>query len=117
MSDEVGSAWNRTVQIDVVGMNTMEKTLILGECKWTLEAVSRKVIAELVEEKAARIVPEQGSWRFYFVGFSCSGWSRGALAYKKEIEQRPPVGKNWVCVGLRLLELNQVDENLAAWSL
>jgi len=48
MPDEVGSGWNRTVQIDVVGMNTMEKTLIFGECKWTLEAVSRKVIAELL---------------------------------------------------------------------
>ena len=117
MPDDVGSAWNRTVQIDVVGMNSMEKTLILGECKWTLEAMPRKVIAELVAEKAARIVPEQGSWRVYFVGFSRSGWSSGALAYKKEIEQRPPVGKNWVCAGLRLLALNQVDEDLAAWSL
>ena len=66
MPDEVGSVWNRTAQVDVAGINTMEKTLILGECKWTLEAVSRKVIAEFVEEKAARVVPEQGQWRVYF---------------------------------------------------
>jgi len=116
MPDEVSSAWNRTVQIDVVGMNTMEKTLILGECKWTLAAVSRKVIAELVEEKAARIVPEQGNWRVYFVGFSRSGWSSGALAYAAAIQQTPPAGKNWICAGLRLLDINQVDEDMAAWS-
>lgn len=116
MPDAVGSAWNRTAQIDVVGINTMEKTLILGECKWTLEAVSRKVIAELVEEKTARIIPEQGHWRVYFIGFSRSGWSSGAQSYAATIQQTPPTGKNWVCAGVRLLDINQIDTDLAAWS-
>ncbi|MEZ4736930.1 MAG: DUF234 domain-containing protein [Caldilineaceae bacterium] len=116
MPDAVGSAWNRTVQIDVVGINTMEKTLVLGECKWTLEAVSRKVIAELVEEKAARIIPEQGHWRAYFLGFSRSGWSSSAQTYAATSQQTPPTGKNWVCAGVRLLDINQIDTDLAAWS-
>ena len=116
MPDEVGSAWNRTVQVDVVGINTMEKTLILGESKWTLDAVSRKVIAELVEEKVARVVPEEGLWRVYFIGFSRSGWTDAALAYATEVQNRLPAGKNWTCVGLRLLDLKQVDDDLAAWS-
>lgn len=116
MPDAVGSAWNRTVQIDVVGINTMEKTLILGECKWTLEAPPRKVITELVEEKATRIIPEQGHWRVYFLGFSRSGWSSSALTYATTIEQTPPSGKNWICAGLRLLDINQIDTDLAAWS-
>jgi hypothetical protein len=62
MPDQVGSAWDRTVQVDVVGINRMEKILILGECKWTLEAVDCKVLAELVEEKAAKVIPDQGEW-------------------------------------------------------
>ena len=116
MPDEVGSAWNRTVQVDVVGINTIHKTLILGESKWTLEAASRKVMTELVEEKADRVVPEQGSWRVFFVGFSRSGWTDAAQAYAAELQDRPPAGRNWTCAGMRLLDLTQVDDDLTAWS-
>lgn len=31
--DQVGSAWTRTAQVDVVGINSMGKVLVLGECK------------------------------------------------------------------------------------
>lgn len=51
MPDDVGNAWNRTVQIDVAGMNSMEKTLILGECKWTMEAVPRIELSHLNKEQ------------------------------------------------------------------
>jgi len=114
--DEVGSAWNRSVQIDVAGINTMEKTLVLGECKWTLEAADRKVMANLVEEKIARIIPKLGQWRVYLLGFSRSGWTSGALAYQAEIQHTPVRGENWVTAGMRLLDLAQVDEDLAQWS-
>jgi uncharacterized protein len=33
LPDQVGSAWTKKAQVDVVGINSMEKTLILGECK------------------------------------------------------------------------------------
>jgi AAA+ ATPase superfamily predicted ATPase len=116
MPDQVGSAWNRTVQIDVAGINRMEKTLILGECKWTLDVSDRKVIAELVEEKTAKIVPEQGKWRVYFLGFARSGWTGSALAYQDEINHRPISGANWVSAGMHLLTLENIDNDLAAWS-
>ncbi|MEZ4733408.1 MAG: ATP-binding protein [Caldilineaceae bacterium] len=116
MPDDVGSAWNRTVQIDVAGMNSMEKTLILGECKWTLDAAPRKVLADLVEEKTAQIVPTQGQWRIYFVGFSRSGWTNEAMAYATEVRKMLPSGVNWRCVGMQLLDLKQVDDDLANWS-
>ncbi len=116
MPDHVGSAWDRTVQVDVVGINRMEKTLILGECKWTLEAVERKVLAELVQQKAARVVPGQGHWRVYFLGFSRSGWTNGALAYQEEINSHPVAGENWTSAGLRLLTLEDVDRDLTEWS-
>lgn len=116
LPDQVGSAWNRAAQVDVAGINRMEKTLILGECKWTLGAADRKVIAELAEEKTAKIVPEQGQWRVYFLGFARNGWTTGALAYQAEINQRPISGSNWVSTGLRLLNLEDVDRDLAAWT-
>jgi AAA+ ATPase superfamily predicted ATPase len=116
MPDQVGSAWNRQAQVDVVGLNRMEKTLILGECKWTLEAVDRKVITELIEDKAAKIIPDQGNWRVFFLGFARSGWTSGALAYPDTINRQPVSGVNWVSAGLRLLTLNDVDRDLGVWS-
>jgi uncharacterized protein len=116
MPDQVSSAWNRSAQIDVAGFNRMEKTLILGECKWTLAAVDRKVLVELVEEKTAKIVPQQGNWRIYFLGFARRGWTPGALAYQAEINRQPVSGANWVSAGMRLLTLENVDSDLAAWS-
>ena len=116
MPDQVGSAWNRAAQIDVVGLNRMEKTLILGECKWTLNEADRKVMAELVEEKAAKMIPEQGHWRVYFLGFSRSGWTHGAQAYQDEINQRSVSGTNWVSAGMRLVTLEKIDADLSDWS-
>ncbi len=116
MSDHVGSAWNSKVQVDVVGINSMEKTLVLGECKWTLSGNERKVMAELVEEKAAKIIPARGKWKVFFLGFSRSGWTSGALAYQQEIDQQPVQGENWVSIGIRLLTLNELDDDLTRWT-
>ncbi len=116
LPDQVGSAWERDFQIDVVGVNRMEKTLILGECKWTLDMVERKVLTQLVEEKTAKIIPAEGKWRVYFLGFSRSGWTNGAQAYQKEINQHPVAGTNWVSVGMRLVSLEDLDRDLRAWS-
>ncbi len=116
MPDRVGSAWNASVQIDVAGINRMQKTLVLGECKWTLAPIERKVMAELVEEKAEKIVPKDGHWRVFFVGFSRSGWTSGALAYQEEINRQPRAGNNWQSAGMKLLDLQEVDDDLEKWS-
>lgn len=114
--DHVGSAWNSKVQVDVAGINSMEKTLILGECKWTLSHNERKVIAELVEEKAAKIIPARGKWRVYFLGFSRSGWTSGALAYQAQINKQSVQGENWISTGMQLVTLDELDDDLTRWT-
>jgi hypothetical protein len=109
----VGSTWNKETQIDVTGINTMERTLVLGECKWTLGPVDRQVMAKLVEEKTELALPKKGKWKVYFLGFSRSGWTRGASAYQEEINRQPIQGENWSSAGIRLLSLDEVDEGLA----
>ena len=116
LSDHVGSAWNSKVQIDVAGINSMEKTLVLGECKWTLSKIERKVIADLIEERAARIIPARGKWRVYFLGFSRSGWTSGALAYQHKINQHPVQGENWESIGLRLVTVDELDDDMTRWT-
>jgi AAA+ ATPase superfamily predicted ATPase len=116
LPDVVGSAWNASAQVDVVGINSMEKTLILGECKWTIAPNDRKSITDLIDEKTAKIVPKRGKWKVFFLGFSRGGWTSGALAYQNQINQQPVVGSNWVSSGMRLIELNQLDRDLKQWT-
>ena len=113
LPDEVGSAWNSKAQVDVVGINTMKKTILLGECKWTLKPNERQVMVELVEKKAALIIPAKGNWKVYFLGFSRSGWTSGALAYQDEINQKPPSGDNWVATGMQLIDLDRLDSDMS----
>lgn len=114
--DRVGSAWNARSQVDVVGINSRDKTLILGECKWTRSATERKVIAELVEQKAELIIPAKGEWKIFFLGFSRSGWTSGARAYQESINRKPVQGKNWMSCGMRLIGLDELDHDLATWT-
>ena len=116
LPDIVGSAWNSSVQIDVAGINTMEKTLILGECKWTTSPVSQDVLVKLIEEKTQKIVPSEKKWQVLFLGFSRSGWTDDALLYQKDVQKHSPKGKNWQAVGMRLVNLQQVDCDLEQWS-
>ena len=111
-ADQVGSAWTRKAQVDVAGINRMEKTLYLGECKWGVHSCGREVVTELVE-KTAEVVPADAHWRVYYLGFARSGWSEAARACAQELQGQQ--GANWSVAGAELLTLDQVDENLARW--
>lgn len=112
--DQVGSAWTRAAQVDVVGVNSMEKTLVLGECKWSPDPSGRSVLTELVK-KTAEIVPSQGHWQIYYLGFARAGWTVASHAFAQEIASVPQTGANWRAVGIRLLDLAQIDQDLEAW--
>lgn len=116
LPDIVGSAWNSAAQVDVAGMNSMEKTLLIGECKWTLNPAGKDVITRLIEDKTQKIVPAYGNWRVFFLGFSRSGWNKEALRLQEQIQKHLPVGENWQAIGLRLLNLPQLDQDLQRWS-
>jgi len=55
----------------------MQKTLVLGECKWTLAEVGRPVLKELIEEKTF------GSFLSTAIGASIT-WAFRAAAGKKK---------------------------------
>ena len=110
--DQVGSAWTRKAQVDVVGINTMEKTLILGECKWSPRAMGRSVLHDLVS-KTGEIVPRRGNWAVYYLGFARGGWTKAAAAFANE---QTKAGTNWHIEGMRLLDLEQVDADLTRWT-
>ena len=115
LPDQVGSAWTRQAQVDVVGINSMEKTIILGECKWGRHPVGSEVLEGLVE-KTGEFVPKEGKWKVYYFGFARMGWTEAARRAARKAAGSSILGKNWHPAGMELLDLDQVDEDLQAWS-
>jgi AAA+ ATPase superfamily predicted ATPase len=87
LPDQVGGAWTRKAQVDVVGINSMEKTLILGECKWSPRAMDRHVLDDLIQ-KTTEFVPSEGRWRVYYLGFARGGWLSEAQGFAKHLGMR-----------------------------
>ena len=115
--DHVDSDWGKDYQVDVVGINTMKKHLILGECKWIRERGKASILQELVEKKAPKVVPTSGSWQVFFLGFSREGWNENAVEYARNIARVQPAGTNWQILGMRLLTLDDVDTDLYGWAI
>jgi AAA+ ATPase superfamily predicted ATPase len=115
LPDQVGSLWNRQAQIDVVGYNSMEKTMILGECKWDRHPIDWEVMSGLVE-KTSKVMPSEGQWNVYYLGFARQGWTDSARQLASQVASGNWKGENWRAVGMQVLDLDQVDEDLATWT-
>lgn len=113
MPDQVGSYWDKTVQLDVVGINKMEKTLILGECKWSPKEMGADVM-ETLARKTTAVVPQQGQWQVVHVGLARGGWSSEAQVWAEQAGALR--GENWQAVPAVLVDLSQVDADLTRWA-
>jgi hypothetical protein len=111
-ADQVGSAWTKKAQVDVVGINRMEKTIYLGECKWGNHSCGREVIVDLVG-KTDEVVPPDGLWKVYYLGFARAGWTDAAQMAAHETKGQQ--GSNWIVEGAELLQLEQIDQDLTKW--
>jgi AAA+ ATPase superfamily predicted ATPase len=109
LMDQVGSYWDKSVQVDVVGMNRMEKTMILGECKWSPKSMGADVM-QMLQRKTGAVVPAQGQWRVLHVGMARGGWTVDAQAMVGD------PGSNWQSLPMILVDLEEVDHDLADWS-
>jgi len=82
--EAVGSHWSRRVQVDVVAINWDSRDILLGECKWGTDRVSRQVVRELVEQKGSQVrreLPDEGSgWNIHYALFSRAGFTEAATA-------------------------------------
>jgi AAA+ ATPase superfamily predicted ATPase len=93
----VGSHWTANVQVDVVAVNWRDKAILLGECKWGVDAVGRSVIRELVD-KAPMIVPSEG-WKTYYAFFARAGFTDSARQAAQSVDAL-------------LVDLDTLDEDL-----
>ena len=77
--------------------------------------MGRSVLRELVE-KTVEVVPGDGKWKVAYLGFARGGWTAEAQQYAKELAKRDLKGENWQVAGMQLLDLQQVDHDLAGWT-
>lgn len=111
--DQVGSAWTRAVQVDVVGVNSTNRIMVLGECKWTAERVGGQALKDLVG-KADAIVGK-GRWQVYFLIFARNGLTEPAWEYAASVEEGKVSGKNWEAMGMAHIDLETLDDDLLEW--
>jgi uncharacterized protein len=114
LPDQVGSIWNREAQIDVAGVNFMDKTLILGECKWDRYPKDVGTLEKLID-KTDKVLPKDGQWKVFYLGFARRGWTSNAIEFAIG-EAKQAQGKRWQSAGMLLRNLDQIDDELAAWT-
>jgi len=115
LPDQVGSIWNREAQIDVAGINFMEKTLILGECKWDRHPMDLDILKKLIE-KTEKVLPAEGKWKVFYVGFARNGWTSSAIQFARAVKNTETRGERWQTVGMLLKTLDEVDADLDTWT-
>lgn len=114
LPDKVGSVWTPKMQIDVVGVNSMKKSLILGECKWNRGLSGPDVLTKLTDGTSV-VVPSNGKWTVYYLGFARGGWTKAAQEYAEMISTSTLSGTNWTSAGMKLLDLDRIDRDLLSW--
>lgn len=80
--DDIGRIWNRNVEIDIAAINTKDKHLLLGECKWTNTKVNENILKEL-KTKSLKLRNIK-TYTITYALFSKSGFTKGLKAIAKE---------------------------------
>ena len=112
--DEVASEWKRNKYIDIMGTSESEDALVLGYCHWSDDKVDPQVLIDnLINRDIVPMLPK-GKSLVHFIGFSASGWLNTRT--KNEIlEEACSVTRKWQPIDLKLLDLEEVDEDLFRW--
>ena len=69
----VGRQWGKTFEIDVAGVDSQEKLVLVGECKWSRHKVGLSVLRALEEKVATNNLPVSATCNY--VLFSKSGFT------------------------------------------
>ncbi|MDO9128664.1 MAG: ATP-binding protein [Anaerolineales bacterium] len=74
LPERIGAWWDQSGEMDVVAVSDNEKVLLVGECKWSANAVGSDVLEDL--KSKAQTLLETGRWNsaLYFL-FAKSGFT------------------------------------------
>ena len=115
--EDVGSEWAKSYSVDVAGLSLQHRSLVLGDTYWQEEPQDLAAVEELAK-KTAHIVPAGGeTWSVYYVAFSAGGWTEQAWARSGQLIEEFGRRRRWQPVGIRLMDLQEVDADLIRWSI
>lgn len=101
--EAVGSHWSRRVQVDVVAINRKTRDILLGECKWGEDTVSREIVLDLIENKTPLVLKDiwdgKSNWKVHYALFARRGFTP---ASKNEMQK----------YGGQLVDLKMIDKAL-----
>lgn len=82
----IGQHWSARVQVDAVAVNWDDRKILLGECKWGIEPVSRQTVRELIEKKTTKVVNDLGGkeWQIDYAFFVRAGFTAAATELLQE---------------------------------
>jgi hypothetical protein len=116
--ESVGAFWLRSQDIDLCGIDRIAGSLVLAVRLWDDVPKQLDVMADLIE-KTRLIVPsdDEREWQVYYIGFSAAGWEENVLSSSEQLAtSKANSSGKWKSMGVRLLDLETVDENLQQWS-
>ncbi|MGL5085931.1 MAG: ATP-binding protein [Clostridium sp.] len=79
---KLGRYWDNTEEIDIVGLNDIDKTIIFGECKYLNKVVGVDIYIKL-KEKAKKVKWNTNKRTDYFIIFSKEGYSKELIELSK----------------------------------
>ena len=88
--EEVGTYWSQArgqaVQLDVVAVHPNEKRLFLGEAKWGLDSISRKVLTDLIERSRRLSAVSEPGWKTQYGLFSRAAFTPATRQAAQELD-------------------------------
>ncbi len=61
-------------------------------------------------------VGRRREWKAFFIGFARAGWTEAAQHFAAQIARRSLHHERWTEAGMQLIDLKQLDDDLAAWA-
>lgn len=74
--EKINRWWEKEQEIDIVGLNSKEKKIIFGECKWSEKMVGINIYEDL-KKKAEKVEWNKENRQEYYILFSKSGFTKG----------------------------------------
>jgi uncharacterized protein len=114
----VGSDWKRTYTVDIAGFHEEARSLVIGACHWQRPFSIEKSVANLIKRTPA-LIPDYKEWSVYYLVFSSNGLTKEDREQAKAVvaaSKTSRAKKKWKPVGVRCLDLAELDADLAGWS-
>jgi len=74
LPDRVGKWWDRQTEVDVIAISDSERSLLAGECKWSVNPVGTNILDDL--KRKVRRLNTDGKWRqVHYVLFARAGFT------------------------------------------